>query len=136
MGAGIYYFDSNEDLVREYTFLANNFSSTYEFKSYAVFAESEIELLEGTSLSVGMRFEKRETSYEDSEGIEFSPLENFWGGEISLKKDLYDNFLAYTSVARGFKAGGFNIDGTLDGDLREFDEEYLIEYEAGFKGFI
>ena len=26
--AGIYYFDSNEDLVREYTFLANNFSST------------------------------------------------------------------------------------------------------------
>ncbi|MEC8644821.1 MAG: TonB-dependent receptor, partial [Pseudomonadota bacterium] len=132
--AGIYYFDSNEDLVREYTFLANNFSSTYEFKSYAVFAESEIELLEGTSLSVGMRFEKRETSYEDSEGIEFSPSENFWGGEISLKKDLYDNFLAYTSVARGFKAGGFNIDGTLDGDLREFDEEYLIEYEAGFKG--
>ena len=78
--AGIYYFDSNEDLVREYTFLANNFSSTYEFKSYAVFAESEIELLEGTSLSVGMRFEKRETSYEDSEGIEFSPSENFWGG--------------------------------------------------------
>ena len=132
--AGIYYFDSNEDLVREYTFLANNFSSTYEFKSYALFAESEIELLEGTSLSVGMRFEKRETRYEDSEGIEFSPSENFWGGEISLKKDFHDNFLAYTSVARGFKAGGFNIDGTLDGDLREFDEEYLIEYEAGFKG--
>ena len=53
-----------------------------------------------------MRFEKRETSYEDSEGIEFSPSENFWGGEISLKKDLYDNFLAYTSVARVLKQEG------------------------------
>ena len=132
--AGFYFFDSNEDLLRDYTFLTNNFSSNYEFKSYAVFAESEIELSEGTSLLAGVRVEKRETNYKDSEGIEFSPSENFWGGEISLNKDLYDNVLGYVSIARGFKAGGFNIDGTLDSDLREFNEEYLIEYETGLKG--
>ena len=132
--AGFYFFDSNEDLLRDYTFLTNNFSSNYEFKSYAVFAESEIELSEGTSLLAGVRFEKRETNYKDSEGIEFSPSEDFWGGEISLNKDLSDNLLGYVSIARGFKAGGFNIDGTLDSDLREFNEEYLIEYEAGLKG--
>ena len=67
--AGFYFFDSNEDLLRDYTFLTNNFSSDYEFKSYAVFAESEIELSEGTSLLAGVRFEKRETNYKDSEGI-------------------------------------------------------------------
>ena len=132
--AGFYFFDSNEDLLRDYTFLTNNFSSNYEFKSYAVFAESEIELSEGTSLLAGVRFEKRETKYKDSEGIEFSPSEDFWGGEISLNKDLSDNLLGYVSIARGFKAGGFNIDGTLDSDLREFNEEYLIEYETGLKG--
>ena len=132
--AGFYFFDSNEDLLRDYTFLTNNFSSNYEFKSYAVFAESEIELSEGTSLLAGVRFEKRETNYKDSEGIEFSPSEDFWGGEISLNKDLSDNLLGYVSIARGFKAGGFNIDGTLDSDLREFNEEYLIEYETGLKG--
>ena len=132
--AGFYFFDSNEDLLRDYTFLPNNFSSSYEFKSYAVFAESEIELSEGTSLLAGVRFEKRETNYKDSEGIEFSPSEDFWGGEISLNKDLSDNLLGYVSIARGFKAGGFNIDGTLDSDLREFNEEYLIEYETGLKG--
>ena len=132
--AGFYFFDSSEDLLRDYTFLTDNFSSNYEFKSYAVFAESEIELSEGTSLLAGVRFEKRETNYKDSEGIEFSPSENFWGGEISLNKDFYDNFLGYVSIARGFKAGGFNIDGTLDSDLREFNEEYLIEYETGLKG--
>ena len=132
--AGFYFFDSNEDLLRDYTFLTSNFSSNYEFKSYAVFAESEIELSEGTSLLAGVRFEKRETNYKDSEGIEFSPSENFWGGEISLNKDLSDNLLGYVSIARGFKAGGFNIDGSLDSDLREFNEEYLIEYETGLKG--
>ena len=132
--AGFYFFDSSEDLLRDYTFLTNNFSSNYEFKSYAVFAESEIELSEGTSLLAGVRFEKRETNYQDSEGIEFSPSEDFWGGEISLNKDLSDNLLGYVSIARGFKAGGFNIDGTLDSDLREFNEEYLIEYETGLKG--
>ena len=132
--AGLYLFDSSEALDREYTFLADNFSSDYKFKSYAVFAETEIELGEGTSLSAGVRFEKRETNYKDSEGIEFSPSENFWGGEISLNKDFYDNFLGYVSIARGFKAGGFNIDGSLDSDLREFNEEYLIEYETGLKG--
>ena len=132
--AGLYLFDSSEGLDREYTFLADNFSSDYEFKSYAVFAETEIELGEGTSLSAGVRFEKRETNYQDSEGIEFSPSEDFWGGEISLNKDLSDNLLGYVSIARGFKAGGFNIDGTLDSDLREFNEEYLIEYETGLKG--
>ena len=132
--AGFYFFDSSEDLLRDYTFLTNNFSSNYEFKSYAVFAESEIELSEGTSLLAGVRFEKRETNYKDSEGIEFSPSEDFWGGEISLNKDLSDNLLGYVSIARGFKAGGFNIDGTLDSDLREFNEEYLIEYETGLKG--
>ena len=46
--------------------------------------------------------------------MEFSPSENFWG-EISLKKDFYDNFLVYIS-SKGFQSGGFNIDGTLDGD--------------------
>ena len=132
--AGFYFFDSSEDLLRDYTFLTSNFSSNYEFKSYAVFAESEIELSEGTSLLAGVRFEKRKTNYKDSEGIEFSPSEDFWGGEISLNKDLSDNLLGYVSIARGFKAGGFNIDGTLDSDLREFNEEYLIEYETGLKG--
>ena len=41
--------------------------------------------------------------------------------------------MAYASVARGYKAGGFNTDGTLEEDLREFDEEFLIEYELGVK---
>jgi outer membrane receptor protein involved in Fe transport len=41
--------------------------------------------------------------------------------------------MTYASVSRGYKAGGFNTDGTLDPDLREFDGEYLIEYELGVK---
>jgi outer membrane receptor protein involved in Fe transport len=42
--------------------------------------------------------------------------------------------MIYGSVARGYKAGGFNTDKTgLDEIKPEFDEEYLIEYEVGIK---
>jgi len=37
------------------------------------------------------------------------------------------------SLSRGYKAGGFNADGSLDADLRQFDAEYLLELELGAK---
>ncbi|MEE9254586.1 MAG: TonB-dependent receptor [Pseudomonadales bacterium] len=40
----------------------------------------------------------------------------------------------YASISRGYKAGGFNTDGTLDPDLRPFDSEFLWNYEIGLKG--
>ena len=50
----------------------------------------------------------------------------------------YDRALApgvvgYGSISRGYKAGGFNIDGTLPADLREYGPEVLWNFEAGVK---
>ena len=42
----------------------------------------------------------------------------------------------YTTISQGYKAGGFNTDGTLDSDLRDFDSEGLLNYEIGFKGML
>jgi outer membrane receptor protein involved in Fe transport len=39
----------------------------------------------------------------------------------------------YLSLSRGYKAGGFNTDGSLDTDLREFSSESLLELELGTK---
>ena len=40
----------------------------------------------------------------------------------------------YSTISRGYKTGGFNTDGTLDSDLRDFGSEGLLNYELGFKG--
>ncbi len=130
---GIYSLQSRENLVREYTFLATDFSSNYDFDTLAAFLQLDSSLTNKLILSSGIRFEKRETRYDNSDGVAFHPEENLWGGRIALKLFVNDNTMIYGSVARGYKAGGFNTEGTLDLDLREFDEEYLIEYEAGVK---
>jgi outer membrane receptor protein involved in Fe transport len=130
---GAYALTSNEDLMRLYTFLASDFASRYDFDTYAVFFQLDSSLTEKLVLSTGLRLEIRETDYKNSDGSAFTPDEDFWGGRIALKYFADDDTMVYASIARGYKAGGFNTDGSLDEDLREFDEEYLIEYETGIK---
>ncbi|GJM12644.1 MAG: TonB-dependent receptor [Pseudohongiella sp.] len=130
---GIYTLSSEESLRREYTFLGSDFLSSYDFDTTAFFFQLDSSLSERLTLETGLRFERRDTSYSDSDSLRFDPNESFWGGSVALKYQLDSNTMAYASVARGYKAGGFNTDGTLDADLREFDEEFLIEYELGVK---
>lgn len=130
---GFYTLRSEESLRREYTFLATDFLSDYDFETSAAFFQLDSSLSEKLILETGLRFERRDTRYSDSQLLRFDPEESFWGGRIALKYLVGENGMAYASVARGYKAGGFNTDGTLDADLRAFDEESLIEYELGIK---
>ncbi|MBT4494378.1 MAG: TonB-dependent receptor [Gammaproteobacteria bacterium] len=130
---GVYSLTSDESLTRQYTYLPADFGSDYDFDTLAVFGQIDTRLSDAWTLSTGLRLEQRDTSYNDSEAVEFSPTDSLWGGKIALEFVASDRALFYASVSRGYKAGGFNTDGSLDADLREFDEEYLIEYELGLK---
>ncbi len=130
---GTFLLSSNEDLLRKYTFLASDFTSSYDFDTYAIFFQLDSSLTENIILSTGLRFERRDTTYDNSDLVKFDPSENLWGGRLALKYFTSQNTMTYASISRGYKAGGFNTDGTLDPDLREFDGEYLIEYELGVK---
>jgi outer membrane receptor protein involved in Fe transport len=130
---GVYTLNSAESLRREYTFLSVDFQSDYDFTTVAAFFQLDSSLSEKLTLETGLRVERRDTIYRDSEQLGFSPAETLWGGRIAAKYLLNSNTMVYGSIARGYKAGGFNTDGTLDADLREFGEEFLIEYELGVK---
>jgi len=130
---GVYTLKSAESLRREYTFLASEFHSDYDFDTAAAFFQLDSSLSEKLTLETGVRIERRDTTYNDSELLGFSPEETLWGGRVAAKYLLNSNTMAYASIARGYKAGGFNTDGTLDAGLREFGEEFLIEYEIGMK---
>lgn len=130
---GVYTLSSDESLKREYTFLASDFRSDFGFDTAAVFFQLDSSLTEKLILETGLRVERRDTTYSDSEMLGFSPSETLWGGRVAAKYLLNSDTMAYASIARGYKAGGFNTDGTLDADLREFGEEFLIEYEMGVK---
>ena len=130
---GLYRLEQEEDLTRNYTFAAGPFDSRYDFDTSALFFQMDTQLSDAWELAWGARLERRSTDYDNSDGTDVSPSESLWGGRIALKYDLAPATMVYLSLARGYKSGGFNTDGTLPDNLREFDSESLIEWELGIK---
>jgi iron complex outermembrane recepter protein len=131
---GLYSLQQEVDLRRVYTFLPADFSSKYDIDRFAVYGEINSDLNNNWSLSLGFRTEKFDATYLDSNVVNFTPEESLYGGKLSLNYRALRNALLYASISSGYKTGGFNTDGSLDSDLREFDAEELMNYELGFKG--
>ena len=134
--AGFYSLHQDVDLARDYTFLADVFSSRFIIGRVAAYADTSTALSDSLSLELGVRTERFSAEYSDSSGLDFSPDDDLFGGKIGLNYRLANDNLLYASISRGYKSGGFNTDGSLDTDLREFDAETLWNYEAGFKGLL
>jgi len=134
---GLYTLDLEEDnqIVEMYNgFLYRELSSTYEATNTAIFGELTQHLSETTELSFGLRYENRDASYSDSSTLHFSPDDQMVGGNITLRHYLQSGIMAWAGVSRGYKAGGFNISLSVPENLRQYDPEYLWNYEAGIKG--
>ena len=144
--AGIYYLGDREDLQRSYTYLEQDFSSTYDTDTLAAFGQLDTALTDQFTLVTGLRLERRETDYSDNNEVSDDPGETLWGGRLSLEYTLDANRLLYAGVSRGYRANGVNA-GILasagisdDPDiiagltrLSTYDEESLLNYELGFK---
>ena len=130
---GVYIKQDNEALLRQYTYLASDFSSQFDTNTLAAFAQFDTQLNEKFSLISGLRVEQRSADYINSDPLAFSPSDTMLGGKLVLSYQYNDDNLIYASVNRGYKAGGVNTDGSLPDDLREFEPEYVVNYELGYK---
>jgi outer membrane receptor protein involved in Fe transport len=111
--------------------LTSDFAST----SLALFAQLDTQLSANNVLTTGLRFEHRNASYDDSNGIDVSPSDDMWGGQISLNHEISAALNSYVTVARGYKAGGFNLATSVPDALREYQPESLWNLESGLKGY-
>ena len=145
--AGAYFLGDRENLDRRYTYLENDFSSRYDTDTYALFGQLDSQLGGGFKLITGLRIERRLTDYRDNNGVDSDPDKDLWGGRVALEYQFDDNRMAYGEISRGYRANGVNAAilasmGTSDDPvitdqlqaLQQFDEEYLVNYELGFKG--
>ncbi len=130
---GLYYKQEDEDLLRQYTYLSSDYSSTFDTDNIAAFVQFDSQLSQKLSLTTGLRVERRNSEYNDSEQLSFDPSDTMVGGKLVLSYQMDENNLFYGSVNRGYKAGGANTDGSLPSNLREFSPEYLWNYELGYK---
>lgn len=145
--AGIYYLGDRENLQRRYTYLERDFSSRYDTDTYALFGQLDARLSERLKLITGLRIERRLTDYRDNNDVDSNPDKDLWGGRVGLEYQLDDRRMTYAEISRGYRANGVNaailasaetsdaqdIRDQLQG-LQQFDEEYLLNYEVGFKG--
>ena len=136
--AGIFYKQDNEDLMRQYTrndkaTKSFNFTSTNERSNLAIYGQLDTKLSDRWSLVSGLRIEKYQADYNNSDQFDDSIDDTMVGGKLVLSYHQNQDSLWFASVNRGYKAGGHNTDGTLPEDLRSFDPEYLMNYELGYK---
>lgn len=117
----------NGDVFRELT-------SDYRARNLAVFGEIDIAVADRVALKTGLRLERRRADYSDSQGVAFDPGETMLGGAATLSWQTSEEVSLYAAVSRGYKAGGFNIGLNIPDERREFDTEYLWNFETGLKG--
>ena len=134
---GAYINKQDEDLYREYfdwdAWGDANFESTFETTSKSVYGQLDTKLTDKVLLTTGLRFERRNADYQNSNIVNYSPAENMVGGKLALSYQLTETDMVYAAVNKGYKAGGINTQGSIDESLRSFDKESLWNYEAGYK---
>ena len=131
---GFYARLQDEILRREYTYLPEVFISGFDTKNISIYGQLDSDIRENVVLTGGLRLERREASYTDSGDLDHNTRENLWGGKLSLNY-LFDNSLtAYILLSKGYKAGGINNNISLPISDRDFDTEYMWNFESGFSG--
>ncbi|MEM9303770.1 MAG: TonB-dependent receptor [Pseudomonadota bacterium] len=117
----------NDEVFRDLT-------SSYEADRIAGFGQLDVALSSATTLTAGLRVERWSADYTDGNGLDLDPSETMVGGQLSIRHDLDDRRTVYATLARGFKAGGFNLGLSVPEDRREYDAEYLWNLEGGIRG--
>lgn len=130
---GFYAKQDDETLLRQYTYIDTDFSSSFETNTLAMYAQFDSQLTKKLSLISGLRVEQRSADYINSDSLTFKPSDTMVGGKLVLSYQHNNDNLFYASINRGYKTGGVNTDGSLPDDLREFEPEFVVNYEIGYK---
>jgi iron complex outermembrane receptor protein len=130
-----FFEDSNNKSLQDGA-AYDSLESSYRSTTAALYGERETPLFTDTSLTTGLRLERKEASYNDSRQTTERPTDTMLGGSVSLNHALSDATTSYALVSRGFRAGGVNTGLNIPDARRVFDDESLWNYELGFKSYI
>jgi iron complex outermembrane receptor protein len=131
--------------------------SGYRARNLAVYGELDGDLSAGLRWSVGLRGEQWSAKYQGTTtdflgtntGYTYgavtptqilsvtpaalSPTNNLWGGHAALTYKLDSSQSVYATLARGYKAGGFNLSQGLLPNQLSFNPESDVNLEVGYK---
>lgn len=106
--------------------------SDYKSTNAALYGSLEWAVAERGTLTLGLRGEQHGADYADSADAPFPHSSNLLGGgNLSWAWQADARRRYYVTLARGYKAGGFNIGAGIEEAQREFDPESLWNLEFG-----
>jgi iron complex outermembrane recepter protein len=115
---------------------SSGLNSEYGATNVALYGSLDASLGSRTTLSLGLRLERRNADYSDSADATTPFPEqsnNMVGGNLSWMHLIADGEHLYTTLARGYKGGGFNIGSGILSEQRSFGPESLWSLESGLK---
>jgi outer membrane receptor protein involved in Fe transport len=145
---GLYANSASEDFDYQYfSVLYGDFASNSEYDTdrYAVYGEYEYAASGRLTLVAGMRYERFEDDYGDSNGFSTDGSDDLWNAELSARYDWTDDTMVYVTLARGAKPGGINTTASANQPFMSpvfqdftqgkltFDDETLHNAEMGVK---
>jgi iron complex outermembrane recepter protein len=131
--------------------------SGYRARNIALFGELDGDIARDLRWSLGLRGERWSASYQGTttdflgtntgytnapvtptviESVTpaaLNPANNLWGGHASLTYKLDSAQSLYTTISRGYKAGGFNLSQGLLPNQLSFNPETDVNLETGYK---
>ena len=131
---GLYFFDQERFRSLATTFLGFPVppaAQDLELSNWAVFGNLSYDLSDALELTLAFRYDE-ETPEDLTQGRKetFTQLQP----KLSLAYSFRENMLAYMTIGKGFRAGGFNNLAPGSNFAPGFDKESLVSYELGFKG--
>jgi outer membrane receptor protein involved in Fe transport len=126
--------EDNEQLDLYNAAIYRQLQSAYTADSAALYAQADVDLGAATRFSFGLRREQRRARYEDTDGTRLAPRDRMTGGQVTLARTWPPQTglrRAYLTLARGYKAGGFNVGAVVPDALRAYGPEYLWSAEIG-----
>lgn len=125
-----------------YTRRTPRLDTEFTSQNYAVFSQAGHDLSEKDRLTLGLRLEhvrSRGDALNPQNGDAYTTRfsDTLFGGKLTYVRDLNENLLAFASVARGYKAGGLNMDvrNTIPANAPlSYESEQLWNYEVGMRG--
>ena len=128
---GAYYRDQDESLKRNYTYLENPYTSDYATKTKAIYGQFDHAVNDKFTIITGLRLEKWEADFSDSDAVKITTDQTLKGGKIGLNYQKSEDTLIYTALSKGYKPGGVNADNSLSANAREYATEALWNLDAG-----
>ncbi|GIU01692.1 TonB-dependent receptor [Sulfurovum sp. TSL6] len=130
---GVYLKNYSEDLTRnrrkEDVYVL--FTNEYKTKNRAIYGQLDSTLTSKLTLTTGLRAEKWEVSYNDSDNVNINTDENLFGGKIGLQYQHDNTHLYYVSLSKGYKPGGVNAGDVPSPEYKDYQTETLWNIDAG-----